>query len=76
MKKKTSNKQDLILKDKNILKGLLILSLPVMFNNILKSFHDMVDIILVGNMDRDVAIRTAQKGAIGFVGPVLSICMA
>lgn len=76
MKRKTSNKQDLILKDKNILKGLLILSLPVMFNNILKSFHDMVDIILVGNMDRDVAIRTAQKGAIGFVGPVLSICMA
>ena len=47
-----------------------------MLNNILKSFHDMVDIILVGNMNREVAIRTAQKGAIGFVGPVLSICMS
>ena len=71
-----SDKQYRILNEKNILKGIFILALPIMLNNVLKSLHDMVDIIVVGNMNQDLSIITAQKAAIGFVGPVISICQA
>ena len=76
MELSNKDKQYRILKEKNILKGIFILALPVMLNNVLKSLHDMVDIIVVGNMNQDISIITAQKAAIGFVGPVISICQA
>ncbi|MDA0871983.1 MAG: MATE family efflux transporter [Firmicutes bacterium] len=41
----------LILHDKNILKGLILLSIPIFLNNVLKSLHDLVDAIFVARMD-------------------------
>ncbi len=73
---KLDSKQRRILYDKNILKGILILALPIMFNNIIKAFHDVVDTLVVGKMDAPAEIIDAQIKAIGFVGPVISICQA
>ena len=36
-------KRYLILKDPNIIKGLLILAIPLMINNFIRTFHDLVD---------------------------------
>lgn len=66
-------KQRRILYDKNILMGILLLSLPIMFNNIVKAFHDVVDMLVVGNMDAPSEVVSNQIAAIGFVGPVISI---
>ncbi|XMB85088.1 MATE family efflux transporter [Mycoplasmatota bacterium WC44] len=43
-------KSHLILKDNNIYKGLLVLSLPLMLNNLLKSLHGIVDMIFVSDL--------------------------
>ncbi len=40
----------LILKDPNIIKGLLILSLPVMLNNFARTIHDLVDMFFLGKI--------------------------
>ena len=61
---------------KNILKGILLLALPIMFNNIVKAFHDVVDMLVVGKMDAPADIVSNQIAAIGFVGPVISIFQA
>lgn len=39
-----------VLHDPNILKGLIILSIPIFLNNLMKSLHDMVDAIFVARM--------------------------
>ncbi len=70
------SKQRRILYDKNILKGILLLALPIMFNNIVKAFHDVVDMLVVGKMDAPADIVSNQIAAIGFVGPVISIFQA
>ncbi|MBQ8292779.1 MAG: MATE family efflux transporter [Bacilli bacterium] len=69
-------KQKRILYDKNILKGIFLLALPIMFNNIVKALHDVVDMFVVGQMDAPADIVSDQIAAIGFVGPVLSIFQA
>jgi putative MATE family efflux protein len=43
-------KRYLILKDPNIIKGLLILSLPIMINNFMRVFHDLVDTFFVSRI--------------------------
>ena len=70
------SKQRRILYDKNILKGILLLALPIMFNNIVKAFHDVVDMLVVSKMDAPADIVSNQIAAIGFVGPVISIFQA
>lgn len=40
----------MILKDPNIIKGLLILSLPVMLNNFARTVHDLVDMFFLGRI--------------------------
>lgn len=47
---KDDQKQYLILKDKNIVKGLVILAIPLMLNNFLKTFHDIIDMFFVGRI--------------------------
>lgn len=47
---KDEKKQHLILKDKNIYKGLLILSIPLMLNNLIKTFHDVIDMFFVSEI--------------------------
>ncbi|MCM1259522.1 MAG: MATE family efflux transporter [Prevotella sp.] len=70
------DKSFLILKDKNIIKGILILALPIMFSNILKSVHDIVDMYFIGHMNESQEVIQAQVSAITLTGPILQICQA
>ena len=72
----TKNKEHLILHDKNIIKGILLLALPVMLNNIIKAFHDVIDTFLVSKIDAAESVVSAQIAAIGFVSPIMTICQA
>lgn len=47
---KDEKKQHLILNDKNIFKGLLILSIPLMLNNLIKTLHDVIDMFFVSEI--------------------------
>ena len=47
---KDERKSHLILKDPNIYKGLILLALPLMINNFLRTFHDMVDMFFVSRI--------------------------
>ena len=40
----------MILKDPNIAKGLFIMALPVMLNNFIRTFHDLIDMFFVGRI--------------------------
>lgn len=46
-----SKNMHLILHDKKILKGLILLSIPIFLNNVMKSLHDLVDAIFVARME-------------------------
>lgn len=43
-------KRHLILFDKNIYKGLIIMALPLMLNNFIKTIHDIIDMFFVGRI--------------------------
>jgi putative MATE family efflux protein len=43
-------KQHLILKDPNIYKGLLVLAIPLMLNNLIKTLHDVIDMFFVSEI--------------------------
>jgi putative MATE family efflux protein len=43
-------KRYLILKDPNIYKGLILLAIPLMINNLIKTFHDVIDMYFVSNI--------------------------
>jgi len=45
------NKRYLILKDKSVFKGLIILAIPIMFNNFVKTIHDIVDMFFVSKIN-------------------------
>lgn len=47
---KEDNRRYLILKDPNIYKGLIILALPLMINNFIKTIHDLVDMYFVSKI--------------------------
>ncbi|QVK20024.1 MATE family efflux transporter [Mycoplasmatota bacterium] len=47
---KDEKKSHIILKDKKIYRGIFLLSVPLMFNNVLKSLHDIVDMYFVRNL--------------------------
>lgn len=71
-----SKKQDYILYDKNIIKGLLILSIPVILSNILKSIHDIVDMYFVSKIDLVEEVVDAQTAAITVTGPIIGLFQA
>ncbi|MFK5883214.1 MAG: MATE family efflux transporter [Candidatus Izemoplasma sp.] len=48
---KEDKKNHLILHDKNIYKGLIILALPLMLNNLVKTIHDIIDLYFVGGIE-------------------------
>lgn len=48
---KDDKKNKLILHDKNIYKGLIILAFPLMINNFVKTIHDIIDLYFVGRID-------------------------
>mgnify|MGYP003312950341 CR=1 FL=1 len=70
------DKTTLILKNKKIMKSLLLLSLPIMASNILKSLHDIVDMYVVSNIDGTKEAVEAQVSAITVTGPIIMICQA
>lgn len=65
---KDDQRRYLILKDPNIYKGLLILALPIMLNNFIKTIHDVVDIVFVS---RVVENSASAVGAISATFPVM-----
>ena len=46
-----SKNLQLVLHDKNILKGLVLLAISIFLNNVLKSLHDLVDAIFVARIE-------------------------
>ncbi|MBU1093552.1 MAG: MATE family efflux transporter [Firmicutes bacterium] len=48
---KDEKKRNLILNDKNIYKGLLVMAIPLMLNNFIKTIHDVIDTYFVGKID-------------------------
>jgi putative MATE family efflux protein len=50
-----ATKQDIILRDPRIYRGLFLLSVPLMLNNLVKSIHDLVDMFFVSQLPGDVA---------------------
>ena len=46
-----SKNLQLVLHDKNILKGLVLLAISIFLNNVLKSLHDLVDAIFAARME-------------------------
>ena len=52
---KDDKRRYLILKDPNIYKGLLVLSLPIMLNNFIRTIHDLVDMYFVANIQGHTA---------------------
>ncbi|TNF07920.1 MAG: MATE family efflux transporter [Bacillota bacterium] len=47
---KEAKKRHLILHDPNIFKGLIILSIPLMINNLIKTIHDVIDMYFVADI--------------------------
>lgn len=47
---KDEKKRHLILYDKHILKGLILMALPLMLNNFIKTIHDIIDMFFVGRI--------------------------
>lgn len=70
------NKSELILNNKNIMKSILVLALPIMFSNILKSIHDIVDMYFVANLNIDEELVNAMVSAITVTNPIIAICQA
>lgn len=60
-------KRYLILKDSNIYKGLIILALPLMFNNLIRTFHDLIDMFFVSKID---GYASEAISSIGITFPV------
>jgi putative MATE family efflux protein len=50
MMNKDEKKRHLILHDKNIYKGLIILAVPLMLNNFIKTVHDIIDMYFVSEI--------------------------
>ncbi len=64
---KDARKRHLILHDPNIYKGLLVLAIPLMFNNLIKTIHDIVDMYFVSNIP---GYSTEAINAISLTFPV------
>jgi putative MATE family efflux protein len=76
---KTIKKENIerILHHPSILKGIVIMAIPVFLNNILKSLHDLVDAIFISRMDApSQSILDAGLAAVNIHWPVFSFFMA
>lgn len=70
------DKSFLILHEKNIFKSILLLALPIMFSNVLKSVHDIVDMYFVSNCDKPADTVNAMVSAITVTNPIIMIFQA
>lgn len=71
-KMKNEEKKEIVLKG-NLYKGLLILSLPIMFNNLMKTLYNLVDTYWVTQIKIGSDL---EAGAVGIVFPVLMFFVA
>ncbi len=71
-----NNKTYRILKDNRIILSMILLAIPVMLSNVLKSIHDIVDMYFIGNIKDEALIVEAQVSAITITGPIFQICQA
>lgn len=74
--KRSKNRTDIILYEKPILKGMLILALPIFFNNILKSLHDMVDMIFLARMSGNLDEVNSALAAVNIHFPTYAFFLA
>ncbi|HHT82279.1 MAG TPA: MATE family efflux transporter [Acholeplasmataceae bacterium] len=75
-RKAKTSKTDIILYERPILKGMLILALPIFLSNILKSFHDMVDLIFLARMNATEAQIASSIAAINIHFPTYAFFLA
>lgn len=61
---KLQKRKDNILKNPNIIRVMILMSLPLFFSNLLKSFHDIVDSFFIARMDAPVQIMESSLAAI------------
>jgi len=69
---KIERKSRLILHENPIWKGLVFLAWPVFLANILKTLHDIVDGIFLGQI-ADEAVATSMQSAVGLTWPIFFI---
>ncbi len=72
MDPKIEKKSRLILHENPIWKGLVILAFPVFLANILKTLHDIVDGIFLGQI-ADETVATSMQSAVGLTWPIFFI---
>lgn len=72
MDSKVEKKSKMILSENPIWKGIVSLAFPVFLANILKTLHDIVDGVFIGQIP-DVATATSMQSAIGLVWPIYFI---
>ena len=74
MQKQTpAERKHLILKDKNIIKGIVIMALPIFISNLLKSLHDVVDSFFLARMDGSEEMIASTLAAINIHWPIYNI---
>lgn len=64
---KDERKRHLILHDRNIYKGLIILAIPLMLNNFIKTIHDIIDMYFVSEI---AGFSSASVSAISLTFPI------
>ena len=67
---------DRILNGSSILKGIVIMAIPVFLNNLLKSLHDLVDAIFVARMPLDRLSLDAALAALNIHWPIYNFFLA
>lgn len=75
MRKISNKNKNLILYKEPILKGILIIAIPVLLNNILRSLNDFVDSIMITRADMTATVEQAISG-INMITPVYSLFSA
>ncbi len=73
---KKENRTEMILNGRPIIKGIIILSLPIFLNNILKAFHDMVDMFFLARMQTTTEQINSALAAINIQFPVYNFFLA
>ena len=75
-KKEKLSKKEIILNQTPILKGMIILSLPILLTNIIKSFHSVVDMFFLSRMERSHSVIASSLAAINIYFPTNLLFMS
>ena len=75
MNQKADKKTTMILFGKPVWRGMLTLSLPVVLVNILKTLHDLVDGLFLGQVPdaNGISVSTQMQSAVGLTWPVFFV---